>query len=111
MDVHFILPVFYHARRLNRTSLVAHMAALLFSAICYSATFFLLGDSGSDTQAITSGPSKAVEIVKVVLWYLPIAVEITTHFVALSLSGFVKYSWASIEQRAGTVFLIMYVCF
>jgi len=48
-----------------------------------------------------------VEIVKLVLWYLPIIVEITSHFVARSLSGFVKYRTDSFTERAGIVFLIV----
>jgi hypothetical protein len=58
-----------------------------------------------------SGPSVAVEITKLVLWYLPIIVEIISHFVALSLPGFVRYSTDAIYKRSGTVFLIMYVYF
>ncbi|KIM88201.1 hypothetical protein PILCRDRAFT_250405 [Piloderma croceum F 1598] len=94
--------VFYHARHLRRSSLMAHMAPLLFSSLCYFAAFFILGTGDS-----SSGPSEAVEITKLVLWYLPIIVEIISHFVALSLPGFVRYSTDSIYKRSGTVFLII----
>jgi hypothetical protein len=85
--------------------LVAHIAPLLFSSLSYFAAFFLLGTSGGDM----SGPSPTVETIKLVLWYLPIVVEIISHFVALSLPGFVKYSTEAVYARSGTVFLIMYV--
>jgi hypothetical protein len=82
------------------------MAPLLFSSLCYFAAFFILGTGSS-----SSGPSEAVEITKLALWYLPIFVEIISHFVALSLPGFVRYSTDSVYKRSGTVFLIMYVYF
>jgi hypothetical protein len=102
----FALSVFYHARHLTRSSLMVHMAPLLFSAVCYFATFLMLGDKGADTGTDIA-PSRAVEIVKLVLWYLPIAVEVISHFAALSVSGFVRYSREAIEERAASVFLIM----
>jgi hypothetical protein len=102
----FISPVFYHARHLKRSSLVAHIVPLLFSLLCYLVAFFILSTGSS-----SSGPSEAVEIIKLVLWYLPIIVEIISHFVALSLPGFVRYSTDSVYKRSGTVFLIMYVYF
>jgi hypothetical protein len=80
------------------------MAALIFSALSYLAAFLILGMSGGD-----SGPSETVEIIKLVLWFLTIAVEMISHFVALSLPGFVRYSTESVYARSGTVFLIMYV--
>ena len=83
------------------------MAPLLFSSLCYFAAFAILGSSGHQD----SGPSQAVEIVKLVLWFMPIIIEIISHFVALSFRGFVRYSTESIYARSGTVFLIMYVYF
>jgi hypothetical protein len=80
------------------------MVPLLFSLLCYLVAFFIL-----DTGNNSSGPSEAVEIIKLVLWYLPIIVEIISHFVALSFTGFVRYSTDSVYKRSGTVFLIMYV--
>jgi hypothetical protein len=82
------------------------MAPLLFSSLCYFAAFFILGTSSGN-----AGPSEAVEITKLVLWYLPIIVEIISHFAALSLPGFVRYSTDSVYKRSGTVFLIMCVYF
>jgi hypothetical protein len=83
------------------------MGPLLFSSLCYFAAFLILGRSGNQD----SGPSQAVEIVKLALWFIPILVEIASHFVALSFDGFVRYSTESIYARSGTVFLIMYVYF
>jgi hypothetical protein len=68
----------------------------------------MLGDKGANA-GIDIAPSRAVEIVKLVLWYLPIAVEIISHFAALSVSGFVRYSREAMEERAASVFLIMCV--
>ena len=90
---------------------MAHIAPLLFSSLAYFAAFFILGDKGTDTGTGVPGPSQAVEIAKLVLWYLPIILEIISHFVAISLSGFVKYPRKLVHERSGTVFLIMYVYF
>jgi len=86
------------------------MAPLLFSALCYFVAFLIMGDQGSETGTDVT-PSRAVEITKLVLWYLPIAVEIISHFVALSVSGFVQVFPRTIEERAGSVFLVMCVYF
>jgi hypothetical protein len=47
-------------------------------------------------------PSHTAEVIKLVLWYLPILVEISTHFVALKLPGFVGYSTELIDKAAST---------
>jgi hypothetical protein len=73
----------------------------MFSSSCYLAAFIILG------AGKVSGPSQTAEIAKLVLWFLPIIVEIISHFVALSLPGFVRYSTESVYARSGTVFLIM----
>jgi hypothetical protein len=75
---------------------------LLFSSLCYLAVFLFLNKVPDG-----SAPSHAVEVLKLVLWFLPIIVEIISHFVALSLPGFVKYSTESVYARSGTLFLIM----
>lgn len=102
--------VFYHARGLNRTSLMAHLVPLLFSSLCYFAAFVIVG-SIEENESVA--PSQTVETIKLVLWYFPIFVEICSHFVALCLPGFVKYSTDSIYARSATVFLIilgLFVC-
>jgi hypothetical protein len=82
--------------------LLVHIIPLLFSSLCYLVVFVILS-TGHDA----SGPSQAVEIAKLVLWFLPIIVEIISHFFALAMPGFVKYSTESVYARSGTVFLIM----
>jgi low temperature requirement protein LtrA len=86
--------VFYHARKLKRTSLVAHMASLLFSSLCYFTAFAILGSTNHPNFV----PSHNAEVIKLVLWYLPILVEIASHFVALNLPGFVGYSTKLIDN-------------
>jgi low temperature requirement protein LtrA len=54
-----------------------------------------------------SSPSKLKEIAKVVLWYLPIVVEIAAHFIANTLPGHVRYSSEHIVARSGTLFVII----
>lgn len=96
--------VLYHAKRLrvSKASLLVHIIPLLFSSLCYLAVFLFLSKVPDGTA-----PSHTAEISKLVLWFLPIIVEIISHFVALSLPGFVKYSTESVYARSGTVFLIM----
>ena len=98
----FVSSVFYHARNTKRKSLLTHMVPLVFSSLCYFGAFVLLGSVNNGAS-----PSRAVSAIKLVLWYLPILVEITSHFVAFHVPGFVKYSTESIDARSGTVFLII----
>jgi len=95
--------VFYHARHFPRTSLIAHILPLVFSTLCYFAVFALLGK----TEDSETGLSKGVEIIKILLWYIPIVIEMASHFVALKLPGFVGYSVEAVHARSGTVFLII----
>lgn len=76
------------------------MVPLVFSSLCYFSAFVVVGSiEGNENVA----PSQRVEIIKLVLWYLPIFVEIYSHFVALNLPGFVRYSTDSIYARSGTL--------
>ena len=84
---------------------MVHIVPLLLSALSYIAVFIVLRTTGSGDSA----PSSQVEIGKLVLWYLPIFAEIVSHFVALELPGFVRYSTEAVYARSGTVFLIMFV--
>ncbi|KZP30473.1 hypothetical protein FIBSPDRAFT_1038145 [Athelia psychrophila] len=97
------LAVFYYARKqlLPRNSLWAHILPLILSSACFFVAFGILYTGGDD------GPSVPLHIVKLLLWYLPLLVEIAGHFVALELSGFVRYTTESIYARSGTVFLII----
>ena len=80
------------------------MAPLLFSSLCYFAAFAFLGSIEENENV---APSQRVEIIKLVYWYFPIRVEMSGHFVALNLPGFVKYSTESIYSRSATLFLII----
>ena len=79
------------------------MVPLVFSSLCYFAAFVMQGSTDSRNFV----PSHIVQIVKLVLWYFPILVEISSHIVALNLPGFVKYSTKSIYSRSSTVFLVI----
>jgi len=77
-----------------------HIISLIFSVVCYVFAFFLVGSPDSS-------PSKAQEIIKVVLWYLPVVVEIAAHFIANELPGHVRYWSKGIVDRSGTLFVII----
>lgn len=83
------------------------MVPLLFSSICYLAAFVVIG-SGAHNKF--EAPSKAASIIKVFLWYVPIVVEMASHFIALELPGFVKYSTGSVYARSAVLFIIILVC-
>ncbi|KZP30533.1 hypothetical protein FIBSPDRAFT_926382 [Athelia psychrophila] len=96
--------VFFHAKGLKRNSILLHIGTLMFSSLCYFGAFFVLGSSGQDDFA-TAIP--ALEVAKLVLWFLPIVVEMLSHFVALRLPGFVRYSTESVSARNATIFIII----
>lgn len=95
--------VFYHARGLKRTPLLVHMVPLLFSALFYFAAFVVQGS----TEHGNNLHSPAADIIKLVLWYFPILVEIISYFVSLSLQGWMEHSIESVYTRSATVFLII----
>lgn len=80
------------------------MGPLLFSSLCFFGAFIVIG-SGSQEDSVT--PIPAIEIAKLVLWFLPILVEMASHFVALRLPGYVRYSTESVYARNATLFIIM----
>ena len=77
--------------------------SLVFSSLSYLCVSILLHTSR--TQTVTG--ARTLSVIKIVLWYLPIVVEIACHYFALHLSHFVRYSASSIALRIGTVFLII----
>lgn len=77
---------------------MAHMASLVFSAVCFFVASRILGS----TDNWNFVPTHTAEVVKLVLWYLPILIEIATHFIALKLPGFVGYSTELIDKAAST---------
>ncbi|KZP30511.1 hypothetical protein FIBSPDRAFT_1038176 [Athelia psychrophila] len=98
------LVVFFHAKGLKRNSILVHIGTLAFSSTCYFGAFFVLGSSG---QNDFTTPIPALEIAKLILWSLPIMVEMLSHFVALRLPGFVRYSTESVSARNATIFIII----
>jgi hypothetical protein len=74
--------------------------SLVFSLLSYLCAFILL-------YTKTPAGAKPLSAIKIVLWYLPIVVEVACHYVALHLSHFVRYPSSSIALRIGTVFLII----
>ncbi|KAF7983410.1 hypothetical protein HWV62_22441 [Athelia sp. TMB] len=96
--------VYFHAKGLKRGSILVHMGTLVFSSMCYFGAFFVLGSSGQDDFTT---PIPALEIAKLVLWFVPIVVEMISHFVALRLPGFVRYSTESVYARNATLFIII----
>lgn len=73
----------------------------MLSSACFFAAFGILSIGGDN------GPPVALHILKLCLWFIPLFIEVASHFVALSLPGFVRYTTEAIYARSGTVFLIM----
>ncbi|KAF7976379.1 hypothetical protein HWV62_6951 [Athelia sp. TMB] len=95
------LPVL-NARGISMSMGLSRMVLLIqYLAACFFAAFAILFIGGDN------GPSTTLNIIKVVLWFLPIFVEVISHFVALHLPGFVGYTTEGIYARSGTVFLII----
>lgn len=46
-------------------------------------------------------------MVKIILWYLPLLVEVASHFVAASVPGRVRYPPEAVYERCSTVFIII----
>ena len=74
-----------------------HIGSLLFSATCYFIAYLVIGKNPDETD----------QIVKIILWYLPLLVEVAAHFVAASVPGRVRYSPEAIYGRSSTVFIII----
>ncbi|THU76297.1 hypothetical protein K435DRAFT_900956 [Dendrothele bispora CBS 962.96] len=58
---------------------------------------------------IGDNPGEDNQIVKLVLWFFPLFVEVAAHFVAISgrYKGWVRYSSEMISERSATVFVII----
>ena len=104
---HILIAAFLHAsrtqlvrgenRRLKTTAFFVHIGSLLFSAIGHFIAYFVIGKNPDETD----------QIVKIILWYLPLLVEVAAHFVAASVPGRVRYSPEAIYGRSSTVFIII----
>ena len=74
-----------------------HIGSLLFSATCYFIAYLVIGKNPDETD----------QIVKIILWYLPLLVEVAAHFVAASVPGRVRYPTEAMYERSYTVFIII----
>ena len=74
-----------------------HIGTLALSSLCYFTAYWVIGKS----------PDKAEQIAKLFLWYMPLLVEVASHFVAASLPGRVRYPAKEIYTRSATVFIII----
>ncbi|TCD69104.1 hypothetical protein EIP91_008746 [Steccherinum ochraceum] len=86
----------------NRRLFLVQCGAILISIGCYLAAFFVIGDN----------PSRVDQIVKLVLWFFPVILEIASHFVVALLAEAdhaisVKYDAATFRARSATVFIII----
>ena len=70
---------------------------LAVSSLCYFVAYGVIGKS----------PDKADQILKLFLWYLPLLAEITSHFIAATRPGRVRYPAETIHARSATVFIII----
>jgi low temperature requirement protein LtrA len=97
---HSFSAVCYHARRFTHRALVAHMAPLALSTLCFLISFAIIG---SDASAPVP---KSIEIAKIALWYIPMVFEIASYFLAHELRGRIPYPKEGVISRSGTVFII-----
>ncbi|KAH8115896.1 hypothetical protein DFH11DRAFT_1245003 [Phellopilus nigrolimitatus] len=86
-----------NGRRTHRSAFFVHIGSLAFSSVCYFVAYGVIGKN----------PSKAHQIAKLFLWYIPIFVEVAAHFVAATVPGRVRYPAVEIYKRSSTVFIII----
>ena len=84
-------------RVVRRSAFFVHIGTLAFSSLCYFIAYGIIGKS----------PDKDDQIIKLVLWYFPLLVEVVSHFVAATLPGRVRYPARKIYERSSTVFVII----
>ncbi len=75
-----------------------HIYTLMFSAVCY---FVALGVIEKDT------PSRTDEIIKLVLWYLPLVIEVAAHFLLALRKDYVVYPPSAVFKRGITLFTVV----
>jgi hypothetical protein len=75
------------------------MLALIFSAMSFFTSFFIIGHN----------PTIFDNAIKIPLWYIPLLLEMVTHFIppALRMKGHVHYSARGLYSRASILFLIV----
>lgn len=79
------------------TAFLLHIGSLFFSFWCYVTAALVIGRN----------PSRGDQIAKLVLWFLPIIVEVVIHFIAAGVPGRVRYPALAIYERSSTVFIII----
>ncbi|KLO09453.1 hypothetical protein SCHPADRAFT_893096 [Schizopora paradoxa] len=84
--------------KLEIATIDVHIYTLMFSIVCY---FVALGVVEKEN------PSRADDIIKVVLWYLPVVVEIATHFILVLRKKFVEYPPDAVFMRGITLFTVV----
>jgi hypothetical protein len=92
--------VFYRGRHLRHRALWVHMAPLVLSSFCFLLSFGILG---TGNEAVP----KRIQIAKIILWYVPMVIEIASYFIADVLDGRVGLPTDEIIDRSGTVFIII----
>ena len=80
-------------------SLRTHVCSLIISALFYTAASILLRTS--------IGSEKSVQIIKIILWYLPLLLEAAMHFLAITQMGHVLYPTERIFGRSAAIFVVI----
>lgn len=89
--------VFYYARTLKRRAVGVHLVTLSLSTACYFAAY----------RVLQGNVAKGKEIAKLVLWYLPVVLEVASHYIANLMPGHVAYPAEIVSKRSATVFIIV----
>ncbi|KAL5476702.1 hypothetical protein ACEPAI_2888 [Sanghuangporus weigelae] len=90
-------PFAWTDRKLPITAFLVHIGSLFFSFLCYMTAALVIGRN----------PTRADQIAKLILWFLPLIVEVVIHFVAAGVPGRVRYPASAIYERSSTVFIII----
>jgi hypothetical protein len=94
---HSISSVLWYARNIRRRSaILVHAGSLVLSALLFLISFLILGT----TTRVTS-------ILKLILWYSALVVEVGTHYYANTLSGHVGYRSEAVYGRSSTLFVVV----
>lgn len=82
---------------IRRDSFYVHIGYVTFSALCFFTAYGVVGKN----------PDEADQIAKLVLWYMPLLLEVAAHFIAQFVPGRVRYQAEAIYERSATVFIII----
>ncbi|KZT35212.1 hypothetical protein SISSUDRAFT_191315 [Sistotremastrum suecicum HHB10207 ss-3] len=99
---YFVVFLYSHQKLPSlRRGLYRHMGVLSVSTACYLVAFGIMQRTDPDTQ------SKGANIARIVLWYFPIALELSIHFINSDFAQHTLYSSAIIYERASGFFTII----